>query len=349
MLWEILRDRQFEAFSIDNRIDAGLHYQLILDPSFPFAIKLYSYSPSAFPNLTRYNWHERLEINIPLTGSGHFRMGGRILDFSSGDIIVVDNLKLHGSVDYHGQVRKAAVITFMPDLICGPGSYPCDSVYLRPFFCRASDVDPVLRTNHPFWKEVDAALSKVAECYSAGQQPIYQSGCKIYLLEALYALTRHFGLAESESGELTVRMHQSLQFGRLHEYLWDNYPEPHTVASAASIVGMTKYRFMKFFKKATGTTFVDYLTQLRLSRALRLLIETDRSIADIATSVGFADQCYFDRCFRRHYLKTPRDVRREARLPKVDGELRAFGLHDFLPAIVGKVSCMADTGKEDRR
>jgi transcriptional regulator GlxA family with amidase domain len=106
----------------------------------------------------------------------------------------------------------------------------------------------------------------------------------------------------------------------LHEHLWENCSEPITVSDAASIVGMTKYRFMKFFKKATGTTFVNYLTHLRLSNARRLLIETDRSIADIATSVGFADQCYFDRCFRRHYRNTPRDVRSEARLPKVDGE-----------------------------
>jgi AraC-like DNA-binding protein len=320
MLWDVLRDRQFEAFSIDNLVDQRRHYRLILDPRFPFAIKLYSYPASAFSNLTRYNWHERLEINVPLTGSGRFRMGGRILDFSGGDIIVVDNLKLHGSVDYRGQVRQAAVITFMPDLICSPRSYPCDSVYLRPFFCRASDLDPVLRTHHPLWKQVDAALAKVAECYGAGQQPIHQAGCKTYLLEALYGLTQHFGLAESEGGELTVRMHQSLQFGRLHEHLWENCSQPITVSAAASIVGMTKYRFMKFFKKATGTTFVNYLTHLRLSNARRLLIETDRSIADIATSAGFADQCYFDRRFKRHYGNTPQDARREARLSNIDGE-----------------------------
>lgn len=317
MLSEILRDQRFEPFSIDEFVDQNRNYRLKLDPRFPFAIRLYSHS--TFRNPMQHTWHERLEINVPLTGSGRFRMGDRILNFSGGDIIIVDNLKLHGLVDFTVRPHKSAVITFMPDLICSPGSYSCDSIYLLPFFTRAADVTRVLRPRDPMWAPVSAALTKVVESYLGAQPPVSQAGCKAYLLEALYGLARHFAIAEPQPGEFTMRMQQSLQIGRLLEYIRENYCEPITVSMAASIAGMKKNRFAKFFKSSTGTTFVTYLTRLRLATAYRLLVETNRSIADIATSQGFADQCYFDRRFRRQYGTTPRSVRSEAQLSKFSG------------------------------
>lgn len=318
MLSDVLRDQPFEPFSIEEFVDERRNYRLELDPRFPFAVRLYSHS--AFRNAMQHTWHERLEIYVPLTGPGRFRIGDRIVSFSGGDIIVVDNLKLHGLVDYTGRSQKSAVITFMPDLICNPGSYPCDSVYLLPFFTRDADVDRVLRPRDPMWVPVDTALAKVVECYLGTQPPVCQAGCKAYLLEALYGLARHFGIAEAQPGEFTMRMHQSSQFGRLHEYLRENCSEPITVSLAASIAGMSRGTFTRFFKKATGTTFLNYLTRLRLANAYRLLVQTNRSIADIATSLGFADQCYFDRRFRRQYGTTPRRVRSEAQLSKLSGE-----------------------------
>ena len=61
-----------------------------------------------------------------------------------------------------------------------------------------------------------------------------------------------------------------------------------------------------------GTTFSEFLTRLRLSRAHRLLCEPASShaaIATIAYDIGFGDLSYFNRRFRRQYGQTPREVR----------------------------------------
>lgn len=310
-LFDVVHDRSFEPFQDGQRVDQRGHYALALDPRFPLAVRLYSFSPLSHFSVGRFNWHERLEINATVTGCGRLRMGDRIVNFSPGDIIVVDNLKLHGVLDDQGQVRKIVVITFMSDLVCHPGSYPCDSIYLRPFFSRAPELDPLLRPHDRLWVPVATALGKMVECYTA-RDPGYEAGCKAYLLDALYGFARHFGLAEPQMDELNRHKHVSLQFGHLHDYLWENYSEPITVTCAASIVGMSKFRFMRFFKKATGMTFVSYLTDLRLSNAYRLLVETERTIAEVAADVGFADQSYFDRRFRQRYHQTPRQAREMA-------------------------------------
>ena len=54
------------------------------------------------------------------------------------------------------------------------------------------------------------------------------------------------------------------------------------------------------------------MNHVRLSNGARLLRETDHSIAEIASEVGFADQSYFDKRFKRAFGKAPKEFRREA-------------------------------------
>jgi AraC-like DNA-binding protein len=64
--------------------------------------------------------------------------------------------------------------------------------------------------------------------------------------------------------------------------------------------------------EADGTTFSEFVTRLRLSRAHRILCEpasNQAAIATIAYDVGFGDLSYFNRRFRRQYGLTPREVR----------------------------------------
>ena len=66
------------------------------------------------------------------------------------------------------------------------------------------------------------------------------------------------------------------------------------------------------FKRVAGMTFVAYVTHVRLANAARLLKESTRSVADIASCTGFADQSYFDKRFRRYFGQTPLGYRNEA-------------------------------------
>jgi AraC-like DNA-binding protein len=66
---------------------------------------------------------------------------------------------------------------------------------------------------------------------------------------------------------------------------------------------------MKVFKKVAGMTFIAHVTRVRISNSVRLLRETDLTIAEIATRTGFSDQSYFDRRFRQALGKSPREWR----------------------------------------
>lgn len=78
---------------------------------------------------------------------------------------------------------------------------------------------------------------------------------------------------------------------------------------AASINYSIPY-FSSMFKKATGESFIQYLTRLRMEKAKLLLLTTDRKTFEIADSVGMENYRSFNRLFKKETGMTPSDFRK---------------------------------------
>ena len=305
----LLRTLSFEQFAIDHLVDHTQRYRLDFDAAFPFAIKLFSYENTTGPY--PMNWHERLELFIPLSGSGEFVNGDHRIPFEAGDTLVIDNLKLHGLSEFSGTSPRAMVITFMPEFVYTLGSPLCDSLFLAPFYRPLGSPPSVLRRSDAAAPALEHAMSQLVQCFfSPAGDAQRHAGCKAFLLQVLYVLLSRAGEAGASRSEHLRRQEQSKRLGQLHEFLLANFDQKVPIAKAAAIAGMSESKFMRYFRTVTGETFVAYLTRLRLERAAQLLEEGSLSIAEIATAVGFSDQSYFDRLFRRHFGKTPTEIRR---------------------------------------
>lgn len=299
---------RFEPYAIDHLVDAFRHHHLSLDPEFPFVIKAFSYE--TFQPGEQLTWHNRLEIFCPVKGSGRFQMGERVIDFNGGDLLVVDNLKLHGAVGFDEPHSQAVVIYFRTELFYNLGSAVCDYAYLTPFYGLTEDTPPVLRAGDAAAATVHQALVKLLRCYFDATQDQYSRiGCKAYLSEVLYLLSKHLGTSELARAEYLRRREQAQRLGALVDYLSINYGEKIAAPQAAAMVGMSQSHFMRFFKQAAGMTFVDYLTHLRVGKARQLLRDKTLSIAEISNLVGFTDQSYFDKRFKERFGKPPREYR----------------------------------------
>lgn len=79
----------------------------------------------------------------------------------------------------------------------------------------------------------------------------------------------------------------------------------------AEQMGLSRSAFFKKLKSLSGFAPVDYVKEIRLSKAARLIETTDSSITEIAYSVGFRDAGYFGKCFRKKYGMTPKEYRRK--------------------------------------
>jgi AraC family transcriptional regulator of arabinose operon len=84
---------------------------------------------------------------------------------------------------------------------------------------------------------------------------------------------------------------------------------PLSVADVAREVGVSPSRLSHLFKKEVGVSFPGYLENRRMERAEDLLRMTDRSVGEIARSVGYDDPLYFSRRFRRRTGASPSEWR----------------------------------------
>jgi AraC-like DNA-binding protein len=88
------------------------------------------------------------------------------------------------------------------------------------------------------------------------------------------------------------RMDQVIQF------IFEESGRAITLQEVADRANLSKEAFCRFFKLRTRKTFTQYLQQIRISQAKKLLLESDLSISEIAFQVGFENLSYFNRCFK---------------------------------------------------
>lgn len=101
------------------------------------------------------------------------------------------------------------------------------------------------------------------------------------------------------------------------DYIAAHYTENLTLQSVAGIVHLSKSYFSLYFKKQTGRNFVDYLIELRIREAKRLLVQSDNRIYDIAKASGFKDVKYFSKVFKKGTGLTPMEYREKHQATKI--------------------------------
>ncbi|MDQ8729511.1 AraC family transcriptional regulator [Bradyrhizobium sp. LHD-71] len=100
---------------------------------------------------------------------------------------------------------------------------------------------------------------------------------------------------------------------RAIERLHSNDDTDVSLAALASDAGLSRFHFCRAFKESTGLSPHAWLRQHRLEKAMKLLRDTDHSVAAIAAAFGYASQTAFAAAFRKLTGETPSDWRRRMR------------------------------------
>ncbi|MRX62999.1 helix-turn-helix domain-containing protein [Maribacter luteus] len=89
----------------------------------------------------------------------------------------------------------------------------------------------------------------------------------------------------------------------------ERYQEKISVDEVAQLCNLTKPAFCRYFKKATGSTFIGFLNQYRISQAKRLLL-SGKNITEACYACGFESMSYFNRTFRKITDENPSDFKK---------------------------------------
>jgi len=98
--------------------------------------------------------------------------------------------------------------------------------------------------------------------------------------------------------------HQLL-IDKICNYLLEHYQEDISLEEAAKIIGFSSFYFSKLMKEYCNMSYVDYVSSIRMKKAMVLFDTTDKTIGDVAMLVGYSDPNYFTRVFKKVVGKTP--------------------------------------------
>ena len=102
---------------------------------------------------------------------------------------------------------------------------------------------------------------------------------------------------------------ESGRIQKVKQYVVDHYPEHLKLSDLAELVGMSPVSFSRFFHQRTGRTLSEYIVDIRLGFAARMLVDSPKNISEICYECGFNNLSNFNRIFKARRNCTPREFR----------------------------------------
>jgi two-component system response regulator YesN len=154
--------------------------------------------------------------------------------------------------------------------------------------------------------QLDRLAGRIAHWPPGEPEALTQSVTHHQLLQQLGARLRN-GM-ERLHGSIPVTDHDEIN--KILEYVHRHFDEAVSLKAMARYVAMEEHYLSSLFKKKTGRNFIDYLHDVRIEQAKQCLDRTDMTVNEIGRRVGFFNDNYFIKIFKRRTGMTPSQYRR---------------------------------------
>jgi AraC-like DNA-binding protein len=122
----------------------------------------------------------------------------------------------------------------------------------------------------------------------------------------------------SSSAFAKINVHSdSRRVEKVKDYINQHYKDEIRLNNLAELVGMAPVSFSRFFKLRTGKNLSEYVIDMRLGYASRLLVDSTMSIAEICYECGFNNLSNFNRIFKKNKECSPKEFRDNYRKNKI--------------------------------
>ena len=260
-------------------------YESYEEGSLPFR---YNYDLVRTPqNLSKAsNWHEDLEIQLCVSGSGWVLLNGKKYDFNEGDVAVIGSEVIH----YTGSDEKI--------------NYSC--IIINYSFCRSLDVDfknlefaPIIKN-----ETLKNLIEKLHQIYT-GKNPLKTALLHGALIEILVELVDKHLIKHCESKKTSKNYDMVKNAIR---YIRDNYAQKITLTDMSRELYTSKFSLSREFKNFTGQTIVEYINRYRVLKATEYLRD-GYSVSKTANECGFDNFSFFSKTFKKYVGKKPSEIR----------------------------------------
>lgn len=262
---------------------------LLEDSDLPFSI--FDAKGSGDTNFVHY--HDCLEINVVLGGSGVNYIENQKYEMKKGDIYIINPFEHHfAAVQRH---LKMKVIIFKADYIWQ--NCPENYDFIQPFYVKNSvGGNRIALSDVEFFDAVEIVglLEREYKGLKHGRQLFIKAGL-MALLAVIYR-----NVCSEETKNLTIYQNSAYEKIRpAAEYIQKHMEEPLTLDMLAKLSCMSRTYFCAYFKKVMQMTVSEYIEIVRVNKARLLLETTGYSSLEIAYLCGYGSLSGFNAAFKR--------------------------------------------------
>ncbi len=260
-----------------------------------------------FPTpLARWHYHDEYELHLITATSGKVFVGDWIGPFQPGQLVLTGPRLPHNWVSMDlpqgGVPLRDLVIQFSHEpLVRASDTIP-----------ELTEVLPLLeRAKHgiEFFGLSDAAEAHWHKVKATRGLRRFTAFCDFMCDLAACTDYRLLSAVQLQSTDDDASLDQiDAVVSRITEHLADE----HSAAALAAELGMSESRFSRFFRRATGNTFTDFVNRVRISRACQLLMDSEQQVTHICYEVGFNNVANFNRRFLEIKGMTPSEFRKQS-------------------------------------
>lgn len=256
-------------------------------------------------------WHNHSELEFlhVLNGSGTRFIGDSIESFSSGDLVLVGSNLPHvwrsDKIYYEGvpEIQAELILTQFTKDFAGKDFFSLPEMI---------SVQELLEDSNQGLQ----ILGKTRENVSERLVKLVAMDGGEKLLEFIQILnyiskTKEYRKLSSIGFVDSYQSKGSNRINKVHDFIMNNFMEDITLKEAADIANMNETAFCRYFKTTTLKTFTQFLNEVRIGYACRLLLHEDLNISGIGYECGFKNISYFNRVFKNSLGITPQQYQRK--------------------------------------
>lgn len=249
-----------------------------------------------------WHFHPEIELVYMISGKGTSFIGNHVGPWQAGDLYIIGkNLSHSHTVDKDSDPAEAIIITFRDDSL-GP------DFFLIPDFIHIDNLlSNALRGIKFNGSSTATAFDKLKKMQTSGLTGLMDL---LSILDHL-ATTQEFSLLNTVDCFSEANSYDLQKINRVFEYTTQNFREQITLSDVASLVNLTEAGFCRYFKARTRKSYFQYLTEVRIANACKLLQEDDRDVAQACYSSGFNNPSHFHKQFKKIVSITPKEYRKK--------------------------------------
>ena len=258
--------------------------------------------------------HSYYEINYVKQGDFRYVIDEAEINIESGDIVIIYPNVIHAS--YTGKScsedspSDTTVLKFSP-------------AFLYPQNLGFSDLQHLMlplnfKGSYAVIHEGDKLHSMLVEHLTASaseiseRAPGYELALRAHVSLVYSAILRELSVSEAPTPIQSEAKAANLDLIRhAMEYVEEHYSEPITMQQLAKESNVNYYYFSRLFQQYTNQGFRDYLMKYRINKAVRMLLQTNESVTNIAIDCGFETISYFIKKFQEEMGVTPKNFRKQ--------------------------------------